>query len=71
MTIRSGSGRRWILDRVGYGLAGLVAVLFILELVTTARSDWARDWAFANGDLIGYLTGAQRFLDTGSGEFNR
>jgi hypothetical protein len=31
-----------------------------------AHSEWAGEWAFANGDLGAYLDGARRFLATGS-----
>jgi hypothetical protein len=57
---------RWVADRVALGLAVLVGVLALWEFAAFAQSPWAREWAFANGDLNGYLDGARRFFENGS-----
>jgi hypothetical protein len=43
---------------IGYGALG--------SFVAMAHSPWADQFAYANGDLSGYLDGARRFLATGS-----
>ena len=57
---------RRVADRVAFGLALLVGILAIWEFAAFAQSPWAREWAFGNGDLNGYLDGARRFLENGS-----
>ena len=51
---------------IAYGLALACLVLALQEAVLFAGSEWGRQWAFGDGDLNGYLAGAQRFLETGS-----
>ena len=48
------------------GLAMVIAFGFVTGLMAMARSPWAAQFAFGNGDLSGYLDGARRFLATGS-----
>ncbi len=56
---------RWYLPTI-VGLTIVIGALAVYEFIDVARSQWARDWAFGNGDLVGYLDGARRFLETGS-----
>jgi hypothetical protein len=48
------------------GLTTVLGLFAVALLVDLARSSFGRDWSFGNGDLVGYLAGARRFLDTGS-----
>lgn len=45
-------------------LAALAVGWAIVTFISTAQTEWAREYAFA--DLTGYLDGARRFLETGS-----
>jgi hypothetical protein len=48
------------------GLAVAFSVAAVAIALDLLMSPWARDYAFANGDLQGYLEGTRRFLASGS-----
>jgi len=48
------------------GLTIAIGILAAQELAWTAGSPWAHEFAFGNGDLVGYLDGARRFLALGT-----
>lgn len=48
------------------GIALGIGVYAAQELAWMAGSPWAQQFAFANGDIAGYLDGTRRFLVTGS-----
>lgn len=56
----------WAGPFVAYAVAVLLGAFALYELAGLATSAWAQQYAYGNGDLVGYLEGARRFLATGS-----